>query len=76
MKLSSWPYFHGQNIPGSFEISSRNVLSILAETFRKMKFKVSLDFQKAFLDLDKMSSADIYGPNEEKMLFAQHSEDH
>jgi hypothetical protein len=76
IKLSSWPDFHGQSIPGSFDISNRNVLAILAEAFRKqMKVNVPLDFQKAFLDLDKMSSAAVCGQNDEKMIFGQDSED-
>jgi hypothetical protein len=40
-----------------------------------MRVKVPLDFQKAFLDLDKMSSAEACGQNEEKLLLEQESED-
>jgi hypothetical protein len=40
-----------------------------------MRVKVSLDFQKAFLDLDKMSSPEACGQNEKKLLLEQESED-
>jgi hypothetical protein len=43
--------------------------------FEKMRVKVSLDFQKAFLDLDKMSSPEACGQNEKKLLLEQESED-
>jgi hypothetical protein len=43
--------------------------------FEKIRVKVPLDFQEAFLDLDKMSSAEACGQNEEKLLLEQESED-